>query len=119
MPNIADDFVAIRARLIEQSDPLAALVAERFRIEAESEEKILGLDDDETHELLDEADQWIGRLDDEIAGIVATSSVGIIGQVRLLRAICESEHYNDYRSDDCADRLIAAISAGIERLAGA
>ena len=35
MPNIADDFVAIRARLSAQSDAVVALVAERFRIEAE------------------------------------------------------------------------------------
>ena len=112
--HIADDFVAIRARM---SDPVVTLVAERSRIEAETEAS--AGDGALYGALVERAAERIGRLDDEIADTIATSAAGIIGQVRVLREICEGDYAdNEHRSDDCADRLMAAISAAIERLAG-
>jgi hypothetical protein len=121
MPNIVDDFADIRAQLSALSDPVVALVAKRFRLEAQGDTKTAGLGPDETHAVTVETAREIGRLDDQIASIVATSAAGIIRQVRVLREISEGVYYadnDDHRSDGCADRLEASITAGIERLAG-
>ena len=59
----------------------------------------------------------IGRLDDQIAGMVATSAAGVIAQVGVLREI-EGGTFDTDRASDCTDELFSSIVAGIERLVG-
>ena len=99
-------------------DPVVALVAERFALEAACEAKIRGRGPDETHAIVEKTAGQIGHLDDRIAGIVATSAAGVIGQLRVLREICEGVYADDdvHHSRDCADRLMASIAAGVDQL---
>lgn len=105
---------AIVDELSPQGDRLAELVAERFRLEAGLDDATVGDDDP----LIERTAERIGRLDDEIASFVATSAAGIIGQVRVLHELGYGTFSDDdsHHADDCADRLIASIVAGVERL---
>jgi hypothetical protein len=106
--------------LSAQSDPVVALVAERSRLVAEWDAALDAAGDTDAAVVDRSSDRFysqIGRLEDQIAGLVATSAAGITGQVRVLREICEGA-FNTDRVDDCADGLFSSIVTGIERLAG-
>ena len=103
-------------------DPVVALVDERFRLERASMDYV---DDEDAHDeeafnaIVDRTGERIARLDDEIAGIVATTPAGIIDQVRVLNELGRGVYCDDvFHAADCADLLMASIIAGIERLAG-
>jgi hypothetical protein len=99
------------------TDPVVALVAERFRLEEEAEAKFLALNE---CAILTLASERIARLDDQIAATVATSPAGLISQVRVLLEL-DIGNYSDYDFDHdhtCPARLTDTIVAGIERLAG-
>jgi hypothetical protein len=106
----------------DHSDPVVALVAERSRLVAEWDAE---LDVADAHDAnaavidrsVDRFYSQIGRLDDQIAGMIATSAAGIIAQIRVLRESCEGT-FNTDRTDDCADELMTSITAGVERLIG-
>jgi len=75
------------------ADPVVALVAERFRIEGETEAKVAKVDDDAAvGAIVDPACDRIRELDDQISATVATSPAGVIGQVRALVEICIGEY---------------------------
>jgi hypothetical protein len=105
----------------DQPDPVVALVAERFRIEEECEAAIAPLtDDDAVADLVGVAVERIGRLDEQIAGTVALSAAGIVGQVRVLhelghgtyrRRVRRAAPRHDRRRDRaaCRDQRAAVI----------
>src|ERR1700722_12339203 len=102
-------------------DPVVALFAERSRLVADWDAEIDAADDADAGVVDRSSDRFysqIGRLDDQIAGLVATSAAGIIAQVRVLREIEGGNTFNTDRADDCADELFSSIAAGVERLAG-
>jgi hypothetical protein len=96
-------------------DRVVALVTERFRLEAMVEENTVGDNDP----LIEATAQRIGRLDTEIAGMVATSAAAIVGQVRVLHELGYGTFSDEdqHHPDGIADKLIATIAAGVERLA--
>jgi len=100
-----------------QGDPVVALVAERSLLVAEWDAALDAADATVADRSSDRFYSHIGRLEDQIAGVVATSAAGVIGQVRVLREICEGA-FNTDRATDCADELFSSIAAGVERLAG-
>jgi hypothetical protein len=105
MPKIADD-------------PVVALVAERFRLEAACGKGFTD-DDAENNALVERTGDQIAILDREIAGIVATSPAGIKAQIQVFHELCEGVFHADERhKDDCMERMKATIAAGIKRLPG-
>jgi hypothetical protein len=105
-----------------QGDPVIALVEERSRLVAAWDAAIDAADDAGAAVVDRSSDRFysqIGRLDDQIAGLVATTAAGVIAQVRVLREIEGGNTFNTDRADDCADELFSSIAAGVERLAGA
>jgi|HubBroStandDraft_6_1064221.scaffolds.fasta_scaffold100179_2 hypothetical protein len=102
-----------------QDDRVVVLVAERFRIERACEEAYSD-DADKFAAIVNWTSEQIAQLDDEIAGIVATSPAGIVDQVRVLKELGRGVYADDdvFHRADCADRLAVTIAAGIERIAG-
>lgn len=103
------------------TDPVVALVAERFRIEEEADARSLPVDDDDAvAAIVDLAGEQIARLDEQIATVVAISAAGLIGQVRVLHELGQGVYGDDDVDHDgaCGDRLRDTIVIGIERLAG-
>ena len=112
--NIPDELSA-------QDDPVDALIAERSRLVAEWNAALDAADEAGAAAVDRSSDRFysqIGRIEDQIAGFVATSASGIIGQVHVLREIEGGSAFNTDRANDCADELFSSIAAGIERLAG-
>jgi hypothetical protein len=106
-----------------QSDPVMALIAERSRLVAEWNATIDAAEADDANAAVvdrssDRFHSQIGRLEDQIAALVAMSAAGIIAQVGVLREIEGGNTFNTDRADDCGDELFSSIAAGIERLAG-
>jgi hypothetical protein len=99
-------------------DQVVALVDERFRLERACEEAYVD-DADAYGAIVSRTSERIARLDEILAGIVATSPAGIIAQVRVLNELGRGVYGDDdvYHADDCADRLEASIAAGIRFLA--
>jgi hypothetical protein len=107
---------------VSDADPVVVLVAEWRRLAAQCEAEIgPGDDSDEMDRIVVRFDRRIACVEDKIAGLVATSPAGINGQVRVLRAlVCRSVEgcRGSCANNRLADRLLAAISAGVERIAG-
>jgi hypothetical protein len=105
-------------------DPVLALIAERERLEEETN----ATNDEEIGEeaytaLVNKTALKIIHIDEEIAGFVAKTQTSLIAQVRHLQYLAGSSCKpfgidNPQYSEDCLDRLVASVSAGIERLAG-
>jgi hypothetical protein len=121
MPDVMNNCLAIPARPSDEGDPVIALIEERSRLVVEWDAEIDAADAADAEVTERSSDRFyslIGRLDDQIAGLVATSAAGIIGQVRILREIDGANTFNTDRADDCTDELFSSIAAGIQQLAG-
>ena len=94
-------------------DPVPALVVDRFRLLKQCP----SCDDASAEELfdrrLDEVQRRIRRLDERIIRTVATSTSGLLAQLRLLGAFYEESAYGAGRRGSL---LIQAIAEGLAQL---
>jgi hypothetical protein len=102
---------------------LLALISERDQLEA----KVVGpgmtaaMSERAFNALVGKIGREIGSLDDQIAGFVARTSAGIVGQIGVLLKL----HSSAFDGDDtdhptgCFERLAASITAAVRRLGGA
>jgi hypothetical protein len=74
-------------------------------------------DGDLDDEVGDHVNDLIEKLDERIAGTLATTTPGVIGQVRLLER-SDERNADPQIADGVVATLTASISAGIERPAG-
>src|SRR6516165_6030482 len=96
-------------------DPLLGLVEDRFRL-LERCPACDGQDDEEMFDRrLDELQRRIRRLDERIVRTVATSTPGLLAQLRLLATFYE-ESANGAGRRGCL--LIQTIADGVTRLGG-
>jgi hypothetical protein len=108
----------------ESDSKLLSLLEQRDRLVAEanskenSDEKI---GEEASNALVSAIGKKVAKIDHRVADMVASTAIGLIGQVALL----EDLNHGPFTDDDadhqgeCSDRLVASIKAGIERLAGA
>jgi hypothetical protein len=94
-------------------DPLPALVADRFRLLKQFPACDDGSDEELFDRRLDEAQRRIRRLDDRIIRTVATSTSGLLAQLRLLGAFYEASANGAGRRGSL---LIQAIAEGLAQL---
>jgi hypothetical protein len=94
-------------------DPLPALVADRFRLLKQIPACGDGSDEELFDRRLDEAQRRIRRLDDRIIRTVATSTSGLLAQLRLLGAFYEESANGAGRRGSL---LIQAIADGLAQL---
>jgi hypothetical protein len=95
-------------------DPIPALVAERWRHEADASAKYDERDEDAFVHHLKEADKLNRPIDRRVADTVASSAAGLSAQVWLLRELL----LEDSVGDDHSDQLFRSIVIGIMRLGG-
>ena len=94
-------------------DPLPALVEDRFRLLRQCPVCDDGDDEELFDRRLDQAQRRIRRLDERIIRTVASSTPGLLAQLRLLAAFYE-ETANGAGRRGCL--LIQAIAEGVVRL---
>jgi len=94
-------------------DPLPALVADRFRLLKQCPACDEWSDEELFDRRLDEAQRRIRRLDDRIIRTVATSTSGLLAQLRLLGAFYEESASGAGRRGSL---LIQAIAEGLAQL---
>lgn len=93
-------------------DPLPALVDDRFRLLKQCPNDDDRNDEEVFDRRLDEAQRRIRRLDERIVRTVATSTPGLLAQLRLLAAFYEESANGAGRRGSL---LIQAIAEGITR----
>jgi hypothetical protein len=94
-------------------DPLPRLVAGRFRVLSECTARGNQNDRESCERLVDEALRRARRLDEQIVRTVATSTSGLLAQLRLLCAFYDESTNGMGRRGAL---LIQTIAAGIKRL---
>jgi hypothetical protein len=95
------------------ADPLPNLVQSRFRLLRECADCDDQTDDHAIERRVDEVQRRARKLDERIVRTVATSTTGLLAQVRLLAAFYEESLNGAGRRGSL---LIQTITAGIERL---
>src|SRR5271165_6470520 len=95
------------------NDPLPGLVEGRFRVLSECTAKGNQDDRDASERRVDEALRRARRLDEQIVRTIATSTSGLLAQLRLLSAFFDESTNGAGRRGAL---LIQSIAAGIERL---
>lgn len=94
-------------------DPLPALVADRFHLMKRCS-AVDDLDDEEAFDRrLDEAQRRVRRLDEQIIRTVATSTLGLLAQLRVLGIFYEESANGSGRRGSL---LIRAIAEGVAQL---
>ena len=96
-------------------DPLLGLVEDRFRLLRHCPDDDGQNDEEVFDRRLDELRRRIRRLDERIIRTVATSTPGLLAQLRLLAAFYEESANGSGRRGSL---LIQAIAEGITRLEG-
>ena len=94
-------------------DPLPGLVEGRFRVLSECTARGNQNDRDACERHVDEALRRARRLDEQIVRTIATSTLGLLAQLRLLSAFFDESTNGAGRRGAL---LIQSIAAGIERL---
>jgi hypothetical protein len=94
-------------------DPLLGLVEGRFRVLSECTARGNQNDRDASERRVDEALRRARRLDEQIVRTIATSTSGLLAQLRLLSAFFDESTNGAGRRGTL---LIQSIAAGIERL---
>jgi hypothetical protein len=94
-------------------DPLPALVDDRFRLLKQCPNGDDRNDEEVFDRCLDEAQRRIRRLDERIVRSVATSTPGLLAQLRLLAAFYEESANGAGRRGSL---LIQAIAEGVTQL---
>ena len=94
-------------------DPLPGLVEGRFRVLSECTARGNQIHHDASERRVDEALRRARRLDEQIVRTVATSTLGLLAQLRLLSAFFDESTNGAGRRGAL---LIQSIAAGIERL---
>jgi hypothetical protein len=95
------------------NDPLPGLVEGRFRVLSECTAKGNQIHHDASERRVDEALRRARRLDEQIVRTIATSTSGLLAQLRLLSAFFDESTNGAGRRGAL---LIQSIAAGIERL---
>jgi hypothetical protein len=94
-------------------DPVPALVADRFRLLKQCPSCDDASDEELFDRRLDEVQRRIRRLDERIIRTVATSTSGLLAQLRLLGAFYEESANGAGRRGSL---LIQAIAEGLDQL---
>jgi hypothetical protein len=94
-------------------DPLPGLVEGRFRVLSECTATGNQIHHDASERRVDEALRRARRLDEQIVRTIATSTLGLLAQLRLLSAFFDESTNGAGRRGAL---LIQSIAAGIERL---
>jgi hypothetical protein len=113
---------ARRQLALRADDGLAALLAERDRLEEEANAP--HGDEAADDAAVDRAAEQIAALDERMADTTASTPDGLFAQVKLLEVLIDQTDdpfsiYSDEHSEDCVDRLHATIEHGIQNLANA
>ena len=95
-------------------DPIPALVAERFRIEADAAASIEENDDKWGAAILDKANKLQEPLENQIADNVASSPAGLCGQLWLLRELIVANGQNDRDERIFRSLLIGIMQIGAD-----
>jgi hypothetical protein len=96
-------------------DPIPALVAERFRIEADAAASIEENDDDKWGAaILDKANKLQEPLENQIADNVASSPAGLCAQLWLLRELIVANGQNDRDERIFRSLLIGIMQIGAD-----
>ena len=96
-------------------DPLLGLVEDRFRLLKCCPACDSQVDEEAFDRRLDELQRRIRRLDERIVRTIATSTPGLLAQLRLLAAFYEESAHGAGRRGSL---LIQAIAEGVAQLAG-
>ena len=94
-------------------DPLPGLVEGRFRVLSECTARGNQIHHDASERRVDEALRRARRLDEQIVRTIATSTLGLLAQLRLLSAFFDESTNGAGRRGAL---LFQSIAAGIERL---
>jgi hypothetical protein len=95
-------------------DPIPALVAERFRIEADAAASIEENDDKWSAAILDKANELQEPLENQIADNVASSPAGLCAQLWLLRELIVANGQNDRDERIFRSLLIGIMQIGAD-----